>query len=192
MKVIAISGSPRPNGNTERACEFTFEPLRQAGIETELISLAGKNIGPCTACGGCSNQPRCTAHNDDFPAIMQKVLSADGLILASPVYFNCATGPICNFIHRLGYVARKNGHLLSRRVGSAIAVGRRAGLNATFAQLSMFFAANDMIQVGSTYWNVVLAREPGQIDQDKEGIQTLTRFGENLAWLMRKILSCEN
>ena len=187
MKVVAISGSPRPNGNTERACEFTFKPLREAGIETELVSLAGKNIQPCTACGGCTHTARCTAHEDDFEPLMQKVKSAQGLILASPVYFGCATGPICNFMHRLGYVARKNENFLSRRAGGAIAVARRAGQNATFAQLSMFFTINDMIQVGSTYWNVVIAREPGQIDQDEEGIQTLTRFGENLAWLLRKI-----
>ena len=190
MKVIAISGSPRKGGNTDRACELAFEPIRQAGIDTELISLAGLSIGPCTACGGCAKTNACVAHkdeDDDFAPLYEKVIAADGLILASPVYFGCATGPICNFMHRLGYVSRSNGQLLSRKVGGAIAVARRAGHNATFAQLSMFFSINDMIQVGSTYWNVVLARKVGETDQDEEGVDTLKRFGENLAWLLQKI-----
>ena len=187
MKVIAISGSPRSAGNTELACQMAFEPISRAGIETELISLAGKHIEPCIACGGCEKAPRCTAHDDDFEPILEQVKTSQGLILASPVYFGFATGPICNFMHRLGYVARRHENFLSRQVGGAIAVARRAGHNTTFAQLSMFFAINDMIQVGSTYWNVAIAREPGQIAQDDEAIQTLTRFGENIAWLLKKI-----
>jgi len=187
MKMVAVSGSPRSGGNTERACDIAFEPLRRAGIETELISLAGKNIGPCIACGGCAKAARCVAHEDDFDAILPAIKAADGLILASPVYFGCATGPICNFMHRLGYVARKSENFLARKPGGAIAVARRAGMNATFAQLSMFFTINDMIQVGSTYWNVARARDIGDIDRDEEAVQTLTRFGENLAWILPKL-----
>jgi len=188
MKVIAICGSPRINGNTYRACELALKPVSKAGIETELISLSGKQIEPCIACDACVDTAVCSAHDDDFGPICEKVKSAQGLILASPVYFNCATGPICNFMHRLGYTARASGNnFLSRKVGGAIAVARRAGHNSTFAQLSMFFAINDMIQVGSTYWNVAVAHEPGQIEQDTEALQTLERFGENLAWLLKKI-----
>ncbi len=187
MKVIAISGSPRPGGNTEQACKMVFEPLNRAGIETELISLAGKDIQPCIGCGSCNGQGCCKAHNDDFNAILEKVKTVDGLILASPVYFGCATGPICNFMHRLGYVSRRNGNFLKRKAGGAIAVARRAGHNATFAQLSMFFAISEMVQIGSSYWNVVLAREKGQAQNDEEGVKTMQQFGENLAWLMQKL-----
>ena len=187
MKVIAVSGSPRSAGNTERACQIALDPISGAGLETELISLAGKDVQPCIACGGCEKAPRCTAHKDDFEPIFERIKTSRGLILASPVYFGFATGTICNFMHRLGYVVRRHENFLSRQIGGAIAVARRAGHNATFAQLSMFFAINDMIQVGSTYWNVALAREPGQIDNDDEAIQTLTRFGENIAWLIKKI-----
>ncbi len=187
MKVIAISGSPRAGGNTDRACQVALDPLVQAGFETQIISLCGLDIQPCIACGGCVNGAGCTAHEDDFDDIYQQAKAADGIILASPVYFGCATGPICNLMHRLGYSSRRAGNFLSRKVGGAIAIARRAGHNSTFAQLSMFFAINDMIQVGSTYWNVGLAREPGQINQDEEALKTLTRFGENLAWLLQKI-----
>ena len=90
-------------------------------------------------------------------------------------------------MQRLGYVARTGENFLSRKVGGAIAVARRAGHNATFAQLSMFFAINDMFQVGSTYWNVAIARKPGDINEDTEGIETMKRFGENFAWLLKKI-----
>ncbi|MBN1763917.1 MAG: flavodoxin family protein [Sedimentisphaerales bacterium] len=189
MRVIAISGSPRKGGNTEIACQTALQPIQDAGIDTEFVSLAGKEIGPCIACGRCAQGQGCLAHKDDFDPIYQQVKNADGLILASPVYFGCATGPICNVMHRLGYASRRSDNFLARKAGGAIAVARRAGHNATFAQLSMFFAINDMIQVGSTYWNVALACQPGEINQDTEAIQTLTHFGENLAWLLTKIHS---
>jgi multimeric flavodoxin WrbA len=187
MKVVAISGSPRKNGNTEQAIEITFGPLQAAGIETEMVSLAGLTIGPCIACGACREKGQCLVHKDDFVPISEKVKVAEGLILASPVYFGCATGPICNFMHRLGYVARQGDNYLSRKVGGAIAVARRAGQNSTFSQLSMFYAINDMIQVGSIYWNVLVGREVGDIQADKEGVATMKRFGENLAWALQKL-----
>lgn len=187
MKVIAISGSPRKGGNTEEACAITLAAIGKAGIETELISLAGLDIQPCTACNACVKAKKCTPHKDDFEVIYNKVVLANGLILASPVYFGFATGPICNLMHRLGYVQRRSGFPLARKVGGAIAVARHAGHNATYSQLSMFFPINDMLQVGSTYWNVVLAKDPGDVKKDKEGIETLVRFGENMAWLLGKI-----
>lgn len=187
MKVIAISGSPRKNGNTEHACNVALTPIAAAGIETELISLAGKDIQPCIACGACEKAKRCVAHKDDFDPIYDTAINADGIILASPVYFGCATGPICNCMHRLGYASRRAGNLLTHKVGGAIAVARRAGHNATFAQLSMFFPINDMIQVGSTYWNVALARDMGELNDDEEAIVTLNRFGENVAWILKKL-----
>ena len=187
MKVIAVSGSPRHDSNTARACRIALDPIQKEGIETEIVLLADKQIESCIACGKCSVDQRCSAHEDDFEPIFNKIKSAEGLILASPVYFGCATPKICALMHRLGYVARQSENFLSRKVGGAIAVARRAGHNFTFAQLSMFFAINDMIQVGSTYWNVALARERGEIENDEEAIQTLSRFGENLAWLIKKI-----
>ena len=187
MKVIAISGSPRPKGNTVAACHFALEEVAKEGIDTELITLAGKNIQPCTACGKCGDDKRCSTHKDDFELIYQEVKNAQGLILASPVYFGCATPPICAVMHRLGYVSRCGDNFLERMVGGPIAVARRAGHNATFAQLGMFFSINDMIQVGSTYWNVVTARDPGEAQQDTEGVETLRHFGQNIAWLLNKI-----
>lgn len=188
MKVIAVSGSPRKGGNTEQACHMVFEALGKEGIETELISLAGKDIQPCIACGACDKAKTCVPHKDDFEPLFQKVKDeADGLILASPVYFSCATGPICNFMHRLGYVSRRCGNFLARRPGGPIAVARRAGMNTTIAQLSMFFAVNQMIQIGGNYWTFVMGREPGEVQNDVEGMNTMKEFGENLAWVLKKI-----
>ena len=189
MKAIAISGSPRKGGNTEYACQVALEKMAESGIETELISLAGKNIKPCIACGKCADAGKCVgAAGDDFDGIIEKVKPAQAIILASPVYFNCATGPICNLMHRMGYVARCGGdNFLSRKVGGAIAVARRAGHNFTFAQLSMFFSINDMVQAGSSYWNVGVARAIGDMENDTEGIETLKRFGENISWLLEKL-----
>ena len=187
MKVIAICGSPRTGGNTEEALEIAAGPIRAAGIEVEMVLLAEKSIGPCVACGKCAEGVRCETHQDDLNPIVEKVRAAEGLILGSPVYFGAASGQLTNFYQRLGYISRRKEKFLSRKVGGAVVVGRRGGLTTTYEQLSLFFTLNDMIQVGSSYWNIVYANVRGQTSEDHEGVETLRRFGENFAWVMQKL-----
>lgn len=184
MKVIGISGSPRTDGNTVMAIRLALEEIERAGIETESLSLAGRTIGPCTACMGCRGEPACTIE-DDFDPVFRKMLEAEGVIVGSPVYFGSATPETMALLDRAGYVSRNNGNLLRRKVGGPIAVARRAGQNFTYAQLALWYTINEMIVVGSTYWNIGFGRNKGEIMEDVEGVETMQRFGQNVAWLLK-------
>ncbi|HBT77673.1 MAG TPA: flavodoxin family protein [Planctomycetaceae bacterium] len=186
MKVLGICGSPRKGGNTEFALNTTLEAIRSEGIETELIRLADSAVKPCVACYGCTDG-RCIRNDSTFDAIYEKCIAADGLLVGSPVYFGSATPQIMSLLDRVGFVARRNGNLLRRKVGASIAVARRAGTNFTFAQLNYFFLIAEMIVPGSTYWNGGIALERGEIAKDEEALQTFTNLGKNMAWLLKKV-----
>lgn len=186
MKVIAICGSPRREGNTEQFLRLALEVISGHGIETEFIPLAGKTIKPCTACMACLKENRC-ATRDDFDPVYRAMLEADGIIVGSPVYYSSATPELMALLDRAGYVAGKHGCLLSRKVGGPIAVARRAGQNFTVAQLMMWYMINGLIVPGSTYWNIGIGRDKGEVMQDEEGVRTIRNFAENVAWLLEKI-----
>jgi len=186
MKILAISGSPRVNGNTDTLLKLALGVLSEKGIETEFISLAGKKMLTCTACMGCKKEPRCVLE-DDFEPIFQAMKISDGFIVGSPVYFGSATPELMALLDRAGYVSRYNGHVFSRKVGGPIAVARRIGQNFTIAQLLMWYMINGMIVPGSTYWNIAFGREKGEVLNDEEGVRTIRTFAGNIAWLLEKI-----
>jgi len=190
MKAVAICGSPRKAGNTEILLNRCLEKLSAAGIETKLISLRGKTITPCTACGKCREQKdnTCAIKNDDFHPVFEEMLAADILVTGSPVYFGSATPQTMALLDRAGYVSRANGHLFSRKIGGPVTVARRAGENFTYAQLLFWYTINDMIVAGSSYWNVGIGLAPGDVNSDEEGLKTIDRFAENLIWLAEKII----
>lgn len=187
---IAICGSPRRYGNTETLLERALNRLKVQGIPGELISLSGKTIRGCTACNGCrdSKDWTCpTIQDDDFAPIMQAMLRADIIIVGSPVYFGSASPELMALLDRAGYVSKANGDLFARKIGGPIAVARRAGHNFTYAQLLMWYMINDMVVPGSSYWNVALAQNMGDVLQDEEALETVDRFADNLAWLAGKL-----
>jgi multimeric flavodoxin WrbA len=186
MFVLAISGSPRRGGNTEKLLGVALDVIKERGFETKLISLAGKKIGGCTACMGCRNEPRCVL-DDDFDPVYREMLRADGLIVGSPVYFGSATPELVALLDRAGYVSRHHGHLFNRKVGGPIAVARRIGQNFTIAQLLMWYMINGLIVPGSSYWNIAFGREKGEALCDGEGVRTIRTFAENVAWLLERI-----
>jgi multimeric flavodoxin WrbA len=186
MKVIAICGSPRKGGNTEQLLQTALDVLETHGIETELVTLAGKTIRPCIACMACRNEDRC-ALRDDFDPIYRAMMDSEGIIVGSPVYFGSATPETMALLDRAGYVSRHNGNHLERKVGGPITVARRAGQNFTFAQLLMWYMINGLIVPGSTYWNIAFGREKGEVLQDEEGLRTIRNFAGNIAWLLGKI-----
>jgi multimeric flavodoxin WrbA len=183
MKVVGIVGSPRIGGNTETLTRIALEEIRKEGVKTELITLAGKKISPCDACKSCVKTGKCH-FKDDFDPIYAKVRRADGVILATPVYYGAATPQITAFISRF---YRMRGKPLKRKVGGPIVVARRAGKNFTFAQLMFFFMLHEMIVPGSTYWNVAFGRNKGEVEKDEEGVSTIKNFAHNMAWLVKKI-----
>ncbi len=190
MKVLGISGSPRKGGNTDLAIHTAFEVLESEGIETEFLSLADRPVKPCTACGACRKQdePRCVIDDPAFDGMVEKFAAADGVLVGSPVYFGSATPQMMSLLDRVGYVSRShNNTILRRKVGAAIAIGRRAGQNFTFAQLNYFFLLSEMIVPGSTYWNVGMALDKGELAGDEEGMKTIRTLAANMAWVMKKL-----
>ena len=186
MKIIGIVGSARKGGNTEALTKIALDEIQKEGIETELITLADKEIKPCDACQSCRQTGECHI-KDDLPPILKKMLDADGIILATPVYFGSATPQIKALIDRSGYSTRSKGRPFENKVGGPMVVARRAGQNFTYAQLMFFFMITGMIVPGSTYWNIAFGREKGEVAKDEEGIQTARNFGKKLAWLAKKI-----
>ena len=189
MKAVLISGSPRKNSNTETLAAQCASRLEKDSIETEVIALRGKKLKGCKACGTCRKTKDLTyaIKNDDFHDIFKKMQDADIIVVGSPVYFGSATPEIMALLDRAGYVSRGNGNIFSRKIGGAIAVARRAGHNFTFGQLLYWFLINDMIVPGSSYWNVAIAGGAGDVKNDEEGVKTIERFAENLAWLAKKL-----
>jgi multimeric flavodoxin WrbA len=185
-KVLLISGSPKPEGNTAQLMGECARIISEQGVETEIVSLAGRKIESCTACGKCTELGYCTLE-DDLGEIMTKVKESEGFIVGSPVYFGTARGDVMAALQRIGYVSQKTDRFLSGKVGGAIAVARRGGHTFTLQEMLMFFLINDMIVPGSTYWNMVFGRLPGEIWKDTEGIETIRHFAANVANLVKKL-----
>jgi len=186
MKVAGIVGSPRKKGNTEMLTAHTLKAIAEEGLDTELIRLAGLDIRPCNACMVCRNEERCSIEDDLFPLYL-KMKEADGIILASPVYFGSATALIKSLMERAGYISRFNGEPFTRKVGGPLVVARRAGHNFTLAQLTFWFQILGMVVPGSTYWNIAFGREKGEVVNDEEGMKTAWNFGKNVAWAVKKL-----
>ncbi len=186
IRIIGVVGSPRVEGNTERIVTAALTAATEGGAETELVRLAGREIKPCDACLSCRKTGTC-AIPDDFLPIFETMVQADGIILASPVYFGSATPQMKALIDRAGYLSGAQGRVFENKVGGAIAVARRAGQNFTFAQLLFFFLHQGMIVPGSTYWNIAFGRERGDVDSDEEGLRTARNLGTKMAWLLRTL-----
>ena len=191
MKVIAFNGSSRKEGNTAILLNLVLNELKAEGIETEVYSLAGKPIQGCIACFKCfeKKNQRCNVDKDIVNECIQKMIEADGILLGSPTYFADVSASMKALIERCGMVAGANNKMYRRKVGAAVVAVRRAGAIHVFNSLNFFFTINEMIVPGSTYWNVAIGRQPGEVNNDNEGIQTMKNLGKNMAWLLKKIKS---
>jgi multimeric flavodoxin WrbA len=185
-KVLLISGSPKAEGNTAQLIGECAKIIQAQGVETEIVSFAEMKIESCTACGKCSETGECSLE-DGLNDVIKKLRASQGFIVGSPVYFGTARGDVMSALQRIGYVSRKSDQFLSGKVGGAIAVARRGGQTFTLQEMLMFFLINDMIVPGSTYWNMVFGRLPGEVWQDKEGIETIRHFAANVANLVKKL-----
>ena len=186
MKVILISGSPKPNGNTARILGECSKVIEQHGVEAEIVSFAGMKIEACIACGKCSKEGKCGL-DDGLNEVMDKIRGAEGLIFGTPVYFGTARGDVMCALQRIGYVSRNTDNFLAGKVGGPIAVARRGGQTLTLQEMLMFFLINDMIVPGSSYWNMVFGRTPGEASNDEEGMATVRHFADNVAGLIKKL-----
>ncbi|MFZ3102080.1 MAG: flavodoxin family protein [Desulfitobacteriaceae bacterium] len=191
MKVIGINGSARKDGNTAIAIQKVFSVLEEAGIETELIQLAGKSITGCNACYSCfkNKDKKCVNTNDNINECIEKMSLADGIILGSPVYYADVTAGMKALIERAGFVSTANGYLFKHKVGATVTAVRRGGATHAFDTINHFLHYNQMFLVGSTYWNMVYGREIGEVENDTEGINNMINLGENMVVLLKKLHS---
>lgn len=181
--VILLSGSPRANGNTELALNVCKEAIESAGLTAKVVSLRGKQINGCIACGKCAGTGKC-ALKDDLNSFLPEIQEAKGFIVGAPVYFGTARGDVMNFMQRMCMVARVNGNWLAGKVGGPVVVARRGGLTSTLQEMLMAFFISGMTVCGSTYWNMVFGQSPGEAANDAEGIATLKTFAKNVAELI--------
>ena len=189
MKVVGFNGSGRKGGNTAQLVQVVFQELQQEGIETELVELAGTHPHGCIVCGQCWRRKdrRCAVTSDPVNEWIGKMDEADGILLASPTYFADVTTEMKALIDRAGYVSRANGDMFRRKVGAAVVAVRRAGAIHAFDTINHFLLIGQMIVPGSSYWNVGIGREPGEVQGDEEGLRTMRTLGQNMAWLLQQL-----
>jgi len=186
MKVIAIIGSPHKDGNTQLLASHALEAIAEEGVDTEIVQLAGLDIRPCSACMHCKSEDACSIQ-DDLQPIYEKMKQADGIILASPVYYGSCTSLLKALMERTGYMSRSNGDSFKGKVGGPLVVARRAGQNFTIAQLDFWFHIVGIVEPASTYWNIAFGRDKGDVGNDEEGMKTAWNFGKNLAFVLKKL-----
>jgi len=189
MKVVAFNGSARRDGNTALLIRKVFSELEAAGIETELVQLAGQPVRGCTACMQCFERKdrQCVIKTDIVNTAVEQMSAADGILLGSPTYFADVTSEMKALIDRCGMVNRANGDLLARKVGAGVVAVRRGGSMHALQTLQNFFLIGQMIIPGSSYWNLCIGRNIGEVEQDEEGMRTMATLGRNMAWLLQKL-----
>ena len=187
MKALAINGSPRAGGNTEQLIRLVFTELEAEGIETELVRIGGQPVRGCVACFKCQQLKRCVIDSDPVNSIIDKMKACDALILGSPVYFSDVTSEMKALIDRAGLVLRTCDFPLRRKAAAGLVAVRRGGEMHALDTLAHFLHYQQTFQVGSSYWNFAFGRNPGEITQDEEGVNTMKNLGRNLAWLMKRL-----
>ena len=183
MKVLMLNGSPKANGNTALALEEMSKVFALENVEAEIVQVGSKNIRGCLSCGGCGRKGKCVI-DDGVNDIAEKLKAADGLVIASPVYYASANGTLVSCLDRLFYSINCD---LRFKVGASAAVARRGGCSATFDELNKYFTISGMPVASSQYWNSVHGAAPGQAAEDAEGLQTMRTLARNMVFLMRSI-----
>ena len=183
MKVLLINGSPRVGGNTSIALGEMEKIFQQEGIQVETVQVGNKAIRGCVACLSCMEKGKCV-FDDLVNETAPKFAEADGLVIASPVYYASANGTLISFIDRLFYSTPFD---KTMKVGAAVAAARRGGLSSTFDELNKFFTISGMPVASSQYWNSIHGRLAGEAAQDTEGLQTMRTLARNMAFLVKSI-----
>ena len=182
-KVLIINGSPRVGGNTSIALNEMVKVFEAEGVEAEVVQIGNKDIRGCIACASCKKNGKCV-FDDVVNELAPKFEEADGLVVASPVYFASANATLIACLDRLFY---STGFDKTMIVGASVVVARRGGLSATFDELNKYFTISGMPVASSQYWNSVHGREKGQAEQDAEGLQTMRTLARNMTFLMKSI-----
>ena len=183
MKVLMLNGSPRKDGNTARALKEMEKVFAENGVDTEMIQVGGRDIRGCSACFYCYEHGKCV-FDDIVNETAKKLEEADGLVIASPVYYASANGTLISMLDRLFYSTPFD---KTMKVGASVVVARRGGCSATFDQLNKYFTISGMPVASGQYWNSVHGNAPGEAVQDEEGLQTMRTLAKNMSFLMKSI-----
>lgn len=186
MKVAGFNGSPRKDGNTTTLFNYLFAELQKEGIETELVQISEKNIHGCLACYKCfeNKDRRCAVKNDAANEYIEKMTSAQGIVLGSPSYFQDVTAEMKALIDRAGLVGLANDRMYRNKTGAVVSAFRRTGGMHTIETMNHFLFANEIIVAGRA---LSVARDKGDVEKDDEGIQMTKRLGQRMAWIMKKL-----
>ena len=183
MKVLLINGSPRSHGNTAAALTEMAQIFAQEGIEYDIVQVGNQDIRGCIACGHCYKQGKCV-FDDAVNTLAAKFEAADGLVIASPVYYASPNATLVAVLDRLFYSTHFDKRM---KVGASVAVARRGGCSSTFDVLNKYFTISGMPVASSQYWNSVHGGMPGEAEKDEEGMQTMRTLAHNMAFLMKSI-----
>ncbi len=191
MKVLLLNGSPRGEKCTYTALKIAADELNSNEIETEIVNIGLDPIRGCIGCGGCakSGDGKCSFDGDGVNDFIEKMKSADGLIVGSPVHYAAVSGAVTSFMDRVCYAGGAN---LAFKPGASVVSCRRGGASAAFDQLNKYFTILNMPIVSSNYWNMVHGGTPEDVMQDEEGVQTMRVLGKNMAWLVKAIDVAKN
>lgn len=184
-KVLLINGSPRKLGNTHVALGEVAKTLNEQGIETEIAWIGTKPVRGCIACGTCAKtgSGKCVFDDDICNEMIDKLNSADALVIGSPVYYGQPTGQVLSLMQRMFFAGAK----VANKPAAAVTVCRRGGSSAAFQALQMPFQMVNMPIVTSQYWNIAFGREQGEASLDAEGMQTMRQLARNMAWMLKSI-----
>ena len=183
LKVLMLNGSPRSNGNTAVALREMETVFRENGVEVETVVIGNRAIRGCVACGGCAKIGKCV-FDDAVNELAPKFEAADGLVVASPVYYASANATLVSCLDRLFYSTPFD---KTMKVGASVVCARRGGCSATFDELNKYFTISGMPVASSQYWNSIHGRTPGEAEADGEGRQTMRTLARNMTFLMRSI-----
>ena len=187
MKVLMLNGSFNPDGSTSAGLEIMAKTFTEEGVETEIVTVGGKPIADCIACGKCAGLKRCVFANDAVNDFAEKAKTSDGFVFGSPVYYAHPSGRIQSFLDRLFFSTMNADRYASLRHKpcASIVVARRAGTSASFDVLNKYAGISQMIVVGSSYWNEFHALTKDDVPQDPEGLQTLRNLARNMVYVMK-------
>ena len=188
MNVLMINGSPRKDGNTTIAVNEMVKIFESENIEVEVVQVGTMDIRGCIACGSCHKTGKCV-FDDIVNTLHSKLAAADGVVIASPVYYASANGSLISLLDRLFYSNRSD---LTMKVGASIAIARRGGASATFDELNKYFTISGMPIVSSYYWISVHGRDKGEAVEDTEGLYTMRMLAKNMVFLMKSIALGKN
>jgi len=184
MKVVAFNGSARKDGNTASLVRIVLAELEKEGIDTELVQLAGEVLAGCRACDGCAGLGgHCAITSDGVNGYIDKMVAAEGVIIASPVYVSDVSANVKALMERVCYC----GCDLSRKVGASIVAVRRGGAIHAYDSINHFLAIMQLVQPGAVYWGLGVGKDPGDVASDTEGLDTMRSLGRNMSWLLKKL-----